>query len=97
MNRADNERDAMLDQGAAVKRLVAEHLRLDESAIDPAAHFVRDLGVDSLDLIELITELEAAFGIVVGDPSRLATLDDVVAYVRQAKVTAGSAGAAGDR
>ena len=42
-------------------KTVAETLRIDESTISPDSKFVDDLGADSLDLVELMMAIEAAF------------------------------------
>ena len=46
-----------------VKSIIVEQLGVDEEEVTPDASFVDDLGADSLDLVELIMELEDRFGV----------------------------------
>jgi acyl carrier protein len=51
--------------------------------IAPGAHIIDDLGVNSARLIDVVIELEDAFGVAVGDDEldAIATIDDVVSLV----------------
>ena len=46
-----------------VKQIIVEQLGVSEEEVTPTAHFVDDLGADSLDQVELVMALEEAFGI----------------------------------
>ena len=63
--------------------LTAEHLGIDADSISEIASFKEDLGVDSLDLFELVMELEEEFGIEIPseDLENLATVADVAKYI----------------
>ncbi len=63
--------------------LTAEHLGIDTDSISETASFKEDLGVDSLDLFELVMELEEEFGIEIPseDLENLATVADVAKYI----------------
>ena len=50
-----------------VKDVIIDKLGVEESAIKEDAHFVNDLGADSLDTVELIMEFEEEFGIEIPD------------------------------
>ena len=50
-----------------VKEVIIDKLGVEESAITSEAHFVNDLGDDSLDTVELIMEFEEEFGIEIPD------------------------------
>ena len=50
-----------------VKEVIIDKLGVDESAITEEAHFVNDLGADSLDTVELIMEFEEEFSIEIPD------------------------------
>ena len=45
-----------------VKQLLAKHLEMNEEEIDETTTF-EDLGIDSLDTVEILMEMEDAFGI----------------------------------
>ena len=48
-----------------VKHIIVEQLGVDEAEVKPEAHFVDDLGADSLDVVELVMALEEEFGVEV--------------------------------
>ena len=50
-----------------IKEVIIDKLGVDEAAITEEAHFVNDLGADSLDTVELIMQLEEEFGIEIPD------------------------------
>ncbi len=50
-----------------IRSLLAEQLEISEDSIRPETRFTDDLGIDSLDIVELISSLEDEFGIVVTD------------------------------
>jgi acyl carrier protein len=50
-----------------VKAVLVEQLGIDEAQITEAASFQEDLDADSLDLVELIMELEDQFGVKISD------------------------------
>ena len=63
--------------------LTAEQLGIDADSISETSSFKEDLGVDSLDLFELVMELEEEFGIEIPseDLENLATVADVAKYI----------------
>jgi len=66
-----------------LKELVVELLEVDEVKVVLEASFVDDFGADSLDLIEMMTAVEEAFGIEIPDEDagKLQTVQDAVDYV----------------
>lgn len=61
-----------------------------ESAITEQTHFSRDLGLDSLDKVDLIMQLEKAFGIRIPDEdySKLTTMQGVLLYLEEEQAIA---------
>ncbi|RVZ25260.1 acyl carrier protein, partial [Helicobacter pylori] len=64
-NKAFNTNDTNLFE--TIQAVIAEQLNIDASQVTPEAKFVKDLGVDSLDIVELIMALEERFGIEIPD------------------------------
>ena len=50
-----------------VKKIVVDHLGIDEAKVVPEAKFIDDLGADSLDTVELVMAFEEKFGIEIPD------------------------------
>jgi acyl carrier protein len=63
--------------------MLVEKLGIEASQITPTANFIRDLGIDSLDYIELIMEFEQAFDIRIPDTEgeQLKTVGQAVDYI----------------
>ncbi len=57
----------MSDVAERVKKIVLEHLGVDESKVVESASFIDDLGADSLDTVELVMAFEEEFGCEIPD------------------------------
>ena len=57
----------MSDIADRVKKIVVEHLGVDEDKVVEGASFIDDLGADSLDTVELVMAFEEEFGIEIPD------------------------------
>ena len=74
------ERDEILEK---IKEITVDRLGVEENDVTPEASFREDLEADSLDLVELIMELEEQFGMEIPDEEaeKITTVDQAVEYV----------------
>ena len=70
-----------------IRAILVKHLKIDPAKITDTTNLQEDLGADSLDLVEIIMELENKFGIEIPDEDifGLKTLNDVIAYIEKKK------------
>lgn len=70
-----------------IKKLVAENLGIEEETITENASFKEDLGVDSLDLFELVMALEEEYDLEIPteELEKLTTVGEVAAYIQEHK------------
>ena len=71
------------DVSAKVKKMVADHLGIDESKVVEEANFIDDLGADSLDTVELVMAFEEEFGSEISDSDaeKILTVGDAVKFI----------------
>ena len=67
-----------------LKELLAEHLEMDASEITEETTF-EDLGVDSLDAVEIMMEMEDAFGIEIKPGEAGTSVKELIAYIDSKK------------
>lgn len=65
--------------------LIVDQLGVDADSVTPDAHFIDDLGADSLDTVELVMAFEEEFDMEVPDEDaeKLETVSDVTDYLKQ--------------
>ncbi len=68
-----------------VIQIVSEQLSVDKAEITPATSFVNDLNADSLDIVELVMELEDEFDLTIPDEEaeKLATVGHAIEYIQK--------------
>ncbi|GAA7671162.1 acyl carrier protein [Helicobacter pylori] len=71
-----------------IQAVIAEQLNVDVEQVTPEAEFVKDLGADSLDVVELIMALEEKFNIEIPDEQaeKIVNVGDVVKYIEDNKL-----------
>jgi acyl carrier protein len=74
----------MSDVADRVKKIVVEHLGVDESKVSESASFIDDLGADSLDTVELVMAFEEEFSVEIPDDAaeKIQTVGDAVSFIK---------------
>ena len=67
------------------KKIIAEQLGVEEEEVTLEAHFVEDLGADSLDTVELVMALEEEFEIEIPDEDaeKILTVGKALDYIKE--------------
>lgn len=70
-----------------IREILCQQLDVEESTVTTESEIVKDLGADSLDLVDLIMTLEDEFDVEVpeGDVENIKTVNDLVKYVEANK------------
>ena len=73
----------MSDIEERVKKIVVEHLGVEESKIQSDSKFIDDLGADSLDTVELVMAFEEEFGSEISDSEaeKILTVGDAIKFI----------------
>jgi len=73
----------MSDTADRVKKIVVEHLGVEDDKVTPDASFIDDLGADSLDIVELVMAFEEEFGVEIPDDAaeKINTVGDAIKYI----------------
>ena len=68
-----------------VQAILAKQLRLDPAKITPESLIMKDLGADSLDILQLLMRIEDEYGLVIPDQAlaKFETVGDVVSYLEK--------------
>ena len=71
------------DISGKVKKIVADHLGIEETKVTDESSFIDDLGVDSLDTVELVMAFEEEFGSEISDneAEKILTVGDAIKFI----------------
>ena len=71
------------DVAATVKKIVVDHLGVDEQKVTDESSFIDDLGADSLDTVELVMAFEEEFGSEISDneAEKILTVGDAIKFI----------------
>jgi len=72
---------------AEVREIICEKLSVKPEQIMPETEFINDLGADSLDIVELVMELEDKFDIQIPDEEaeKIQSVGDAISYIEANK------------
>ncbi|MEM9725037.1 MAG: acyl carrier protein [Pseudomonadota bacterium] len=75
----------MSDIAERVKKIVSEHLGVDEAKVVESASFIDDLEADSLDTVELTMSFEEEFGVEIPDDAAetIQTVGDAIKFITE--------------
>ena len=75
----------MSDIAARVKKIIVEHLGVEEAKVTPASNFIDDLGADSLDTVELVMAFEEEFGVEIPDEAaeKIQTVQNAIDFIQK--------------
>ncbi len=75
------------DIAEKVVSIVSNQLDVEKEKVKPEASFINDLGADSLDIVELVMELEDQFGMQIPDEhaEKIRTVGEAIEYIKKNK------------
>jgi acyl carrier protein len=75
------------DIAERVKKIVIDHLGVEESKVTESASFIDDLGADSLDTVELVMAFEEEFSCEIPDDAaeKILTVKDAIDFIKKSK------------
>ena len=75
-----------MDEMEKLKQIIARVLNVDPNEITPDSTFIEDLGADSLDVFQIVTELEEEFRITIPQEKveKIKTAGEAAALIRNA-------------
>ena len=71
------------DISSKVRKIVADHLGIDEAKVLEESSFIDDLGADSLDTVELVMAFEEEFSVEIPDDAaeKITTVKDAIKFI----------------
>ena len=71
------------DISGKIKKMVADHLGIEESKVTDESSFIDDLGADSLETVELVMAFEEEFGSEISDSEaeKILTVGDAIKFI----------------
>ena len=71
------------DVSSKVKKIVSDHLGIDEAKVNEDSSFIDDLGADSLDTVELVMAFEEEFECEIPDDAaeKIQTVKDAIDFI----------------
>ena len=74
----------MSDIEEQVKKIIVDHLGIDESKVSSGSKFIDDLGADSLDTVELVMAFEEKFSIEIPDDAAetIQTVQNAIDFIQ---------------
>ena len=75
------------DVKSKVKKIVADHLGIEEEKVTDEASFIDDLGADSLDTVELVMAFEEEFSIEIPDDiaEKITTIKEAIEHIENSQ------------
>ncbi|MCR9175955.1 MAG: acyl carrier protein [Alphaproteobacteria bacterium] len=75
----------MSDVAERVKKIVVEHLGVEDDKVTENASFIDDLGADSLDTVELVMAFEEEFSCEIPDDAaeKIQTVKDAIKFIEE--------------
>ena len=70
---------------AKLQETIANQLGIEADQVTPSSNFTKELGADSLDVVELVMAFEEAFEVEIDDDAagQIATVQDVLDYIER--------------
>ena len=66
-----------------LKAIAVNQIGIDEEKVTPESDIIKDLGLDSLDIVDILMSVEETFGVTIddGDVAEMKTVADVVKFI----------------